>query len=120
MAKVAQSVDGGENVDDENIMEWLKCDDNLSTFEELLPSEIVEKITIPRVEAIQTPLPTPASKNKMSHGEALFHVEKLLVYYECDEEASFTDLMYLKNIRSNIRIKEMSSQKQKSIKDFFS
>ena len=123
MLQTFHFTEGGEKVDGNDVLQWFECDRDLPVFKRLTPHEIVAKVTNPispsEDDKVELPLPV---KNKMSHSDALSCVEKLLDYYGCDDEASFTDIAFLKKLQTNLRKREAKSdevKKQQSMTQYF-
>jgi hypothetical protein len=55
-----------------------------------------------------------ASKNKLTHGAALDHLDCLLDYLESEEDSLFSDKLMLHRLRSNIRKKESAAAKKQT------
>lgn len=121
MAQTFKSIAGGELVDENDVLEWMECDENSPVFESLSPADIVAKVTDPTPPTREDEDEIPVKK-KMNHADALAHVEKLLDYHENNENASFTDIMFLRKMQSNIRKNQLKSdeaKKQRTLENYF-
>lgn len=121
MAEKFRSADGGENVCENDVMLWIDSDKEAPVFEQLSVSQIVEKVTNPIVPQ-QVEVST-FTKNKISPSDALMHLEKVLDFFEGDDKTTYTDIIFLKKMRSNLRYRESKSnenKKQQTLNNFFS
>ncbi|UYV73990.1 JRKL, partial [Cordylochernes scorpioides] len=82
----AQSLDVGENVDKDNVVQWLHCDDDDPGFQNLTGEDIVDQIlTIekdPQINKDEEKF-TP----KTPHSTALAYIEGLLEYLEGEDDS---------------------------------
>ena len=98
LANLAKSVAGGENVDEDNIIEWIDCDTNDPGFEHVTDEQIVEEALGKNLEESDEE-DIKAQKN-VSQDAALVHVEGLIQYLEEEDDASLCDKVVIKNIQS--------------------
>lgn len=124
LAELVKTVPGGENVNDENIKEWLECDANDPGFERLTDEEIVQKATgefqSEEERHSESEEEDANAQARMTHEEALQHVDGLLHYLEeQDDDAQLAEKLMLRKIQSRIKKKCFQSKKQKQVTDFF-
>lgn len=119
LAALAKTVVGGENVDVDNINDWLNVDLLLPAFEVVSDEEILR-----RAQGIDSESGSEEEEDiplepKITYATARSYVEGLLDFLEGEQDTTTCDIMVLRKIRANIVRKESSAKKQKSIKDFF-
>lgn len=127
VAHLAQSLMGGENVDQANVKEWFDCDVKEPSFEYLKEDDIVMLISngageksnnVPKdIEEVQeesqngeAPSRRESERTEVSHETALKCVEKLLEYLESQSDSLLSDHMTLRKLKTTInsRIKKKS------------
>lgn len=113
------SVPGGENVNQENIEEWLECDKNEPGFERLSDVEITNKAMGVNEENEQIESEEDEVPARMTHETALQHVDGLLQYLEEQDDAHLAEKLMLRNVQSRIKKRCFQSKKQKLVTDFF-
>lgn len=124
LAELVKTVPGGENVNDENIEEWLECDADDPGFERLTDEEIVQKAMV-EVESEEERQSESEEEDanaqaRMTKEVALQHVDGLLRYLEeQDEDAQLAEKLMLRKIQSRIKKRCFQSKKQKQVTDFF-
>lgn len=124
LAAMANSVEGGREVDEADINEWFDIDCNLPAFENLTDDEILM-----RAQGIEEQAgsdsdceggESAAAEPKVTHSTALSYAEGLIDYLEGQEDALLCDKLMLRKIRASIIKKQAHVKKQKSLKDYFS
>lgn len=113
---LAKSVAGGENVDEDNIIEWIACDTNDPGFEHVTDEQIVEEALGMNLE--ESDEEDGKVQKKVSHDAALAHVEGLIQYLEEEDDASLCDKIVLKKLQS--QIKKCFNTKNTETFDWFS
>lgn len=114
------SVPGGENVDEENIDEWLECDASVPGFERLTDVEITNKAMGLDENEEQSESSEDEAPARMTHETALQHVDGLLQYLEeQDDDAQLAEKLMLRKVQSRIKKRCFQSKKQKRVTDFF-
>ncbi|XP_071055090.1 jerky protein homolog-like [Onthophagus taurus] len=113
------SVPGGENVNQENIEEWLECDKNELGFERLSDVEITNKAMGVNEENEEIESEEGEVLARMTHETALQHVDGLLQYLEEQDDAHLAEKLMLRNVQSRIKKRCFQSKKQKLVTDFF-
>lgn len=122
LAQIANQVEGGEAVDQQNVIEWFECDNNLTAFETLTDEEILQQA---RGEAASDDDASDEGEgeeqtnNVITHGAARHHVECLLDYLEGQSDTLLCDKLTLRKLRSMIVKKESAAKKQKTLTDYF-
>ena len=76
LANLAKSVAGEENVDEDNIIEWIDCDINDPRFEHVIDEQIVEEVLGKNLE--ESDEEDNKVQTKVSHDAALALVEGLI------------------------------------------
>lgn len=129
LAQISNAVPGGENVDEENIVEWLQCDKDLPGFEALSDEQILRRATGEADaesesegedeggEEREGDSQSAVAKAKVTHSAALQHVESLIDYLDGQPDTLLCDIMTLRKIRSNLLKK--ATKKQTTITQFF-
>ncbi|KFM75025.1 Jerky-like protein, partial [Stegodyphus mimosarum] len=121
LADMVKTVPGGENVDAENIKEWLECDVNEPGFERLTDDEIVKKArgdTKNEGERSESE-EEPTVQMRKTHEAALQQVDGLLSYLEEQDDAELTEKLMLRKIQSRIKRKCFQSKKETQMTDIF-
>lgn len=122
LAQLAQSLEGGELVDAQDIEQWLNCDNETPVFECLTTQDIVNQVTneeIPTDKLEGEDLIEEEPASRISHSDALLHIEALMDYFEGLNHIHLADKITLRKLRGIIKTNELSAKKQKTIKDFF-
>lgn len=119
LANLAKSVPGGSNVDEDNIVEWINCDANDPGLEHLTDEEIISGEKGVVSDESDEEDEGEGMQKKMSHDEALTHIEGIIKYIEEQDDSSLCDKMLLKNLRSQIKKSSFETKKQKQLTDFF-
>ncbi|KAF8771724.1 jerky protein homolog-like [Argiope bruennichi] len=121
LADMMKTVLAGENVDAENINEWLECDVNEPGFGRLTDDEIVKKArgeTENEGERSEDE-EEPTVQMRQAHEAALQQVDGLLSYLEEQDGAELAEKLMLRKMQSRIKRKCFQSKKQTQITDFF-
>lgn len=125
LAQLANTVSGGENVDQDDITQWFEVDAQLSAFECLTDEEIVMRAQ-GHVDSESDSCEEGgesgdcALQQTVTHGTALTYVEGLLDYLDGQEDAVLCDKLVLRKLRSTILKKEATAKKQTQLTDYFS
>ncbi|XP_050516600.1 jerky protein homolog-like [Diabrotica virgifera virgifera] len=123
ITEAIKDVPGGEEMDGENILQWLDCDAEDQGYEQLTDEQIVNKITggvgEDESESDEEGGSRDQQQTTVSQSAALASVEQLLEYVESQEDAPIADKIVLRNIRSRIKKRCFSVQKQKTVTDYF-
>ncbi|KAJ8887736.1 hypothetical protein PR048_013954 [Dryococelus australis] len=107
IAKLANEMNDGEQVDEENIQEWLNYDTCEPGFEMLSCDDIISSLNEEkRNDSDSEGEADKVVNNKMSHGEALKHLESSLDYVESEDDSLLTDKLVLHRLRTDIRKKK--------------
>ncbi|GBM29533.1 hypothetical protein AVEN_212251-1 [Araneus ventricosus] len=105
--------------------QWINEDSTLECCEVLSDDDIVSRVTCDSEETRNfEECPKSNEENlvmhqKLSHGDALVHIEALLNYFEQEDENALAEKIILRNLRSIIRRRVNKKQKQTSIILFF-
>lgn len=129
LAQLANTVPGGENVDQNDITQWFEVDAQLSAFECLTDEDIVRRAQA-QVESESDSCDEEGessdcaiaalTQQTVTHGMALTHVNGLLDYLEAQEDGLLCDKLVLRKLRSTILKKEATAKKQTQLTDYFS
>jgi hypothetical protein len=124
-----RTVPGGEEVDNDNLRQWLDCDKDDHGYEMLSDQDIVDRVrgvgaggegeSESEWEGESADRAATAQQQQVTHGAALSSVEQLLEYIESQDDALIADKIVLRNLQSKIKKKCFSAQKQKSMTDYF-
>ncbi|XP_055944589.1 jerky protein homolog-like [Argiope bruennichi] len=116
LADMVKTVPGGENVDVENINEWLECDVNEPGFERLAYDEIVKKTRGEtendgeRSECEEE----PTVQMRKTREAALQQVDGLLSYLEEQDDAELAEKLMLRKMLSRIKSTTFAHKKSAS------
>jgi hypothetical protein len=119
LAQIANQVSRGEQVDENNISEWLDCDACEQGFETLSNDDTVRSLGGEEENDSDSEGEGLESKNKIMHGAALNNLDCLLDYLESEEDSLLSDKLMLCRLHSNIQKKESSAKKQTTLTDYF-
>ncbi|KAL4096738.1 hypothetical protein QTP88_021632 [Uroleucon formosanum] len=115
------SLTGGENVDEENINEWINCDANDPEFERLSDEQIVSGAlgTVLESEGEEEENDEVNEVKLVSHEAALQHIDGIIKYLEEQDDKTLCDKMLLKKLQSQVKKKSFQTKKQQLVTDFF-
>lgn len=130
ITKIVKNVPGGEDVDRDNIIGWFEVDADEQGYEQLTDAQIVDKVrgtggTSDEEGDDEEGRGEAAGDSKQqqstahTHSAALASVEQLLEYIEDQDDALISDKIVLRNLRSKIKKKCFSVQKQKTVTDYY-
>lgn len=119
---MVQSVPGFTDVDQVDMTDWLNVDENLEGYEKLSDMEIAElnksvsstSELQPESDSEEEILET--TEEKIPHSKAIESIETLLNYFE-QENADYTKILALREMRREVRNKMM--KKQSKILNYF-
>jgi hypothetical protein len=98
LAQIANQFSRGEQVDENNISEWLDCDACEPGFETLSNDDIGRSLGGEEENDSDSEEEGLASKNHIMHGAALNHLDCLLDYLESEEDSLLSDKLKLHRI----------------------
>jgi hypothetical protein len=125
LARIANHVEGGEAVDQQNIIEWFQCDNDVPAFETLTDDEILryaqgEELADDATDDAGAEEEGEGQENNaITHGAARHHVECLLDYLEGQTDSLLCDKLTLRKLRSIIIKKESAAKRQKTLTEYF-
>ena len=114
LAHRLKQISGCEDVDDENIREWLHSDASEPGFEQLSDADIVNKLCSEEQESEAEPIEEPV----ITHTEAMKSID-LLLEYAGQNSFDYTDVLTLRKLRTVVRKNANEKQKQKKMDDYF-
>jgi len=107
-----------ENVDKENIEEWLCSDMGDPGFESVSDSHIIEQLKDKAETESSSDVSVEDNTNRVSCKTALTSVENLMDFAD-QNNFEYKDKLVLRSMRNKIRDLMKSSQKQTKVTDFF-
>ncbi|KAL4096795.1 hypothetical protein QTP88_021679 [Uroleucon formosanum] len=121
LANFSKSFTGGENVDEENINEWINCDVNDPELERLSDEQIVSGAlgTVSESEGEEEENDEVNEVKQVSHEAALQHIDGIIIYLEEQDDTTLCDKMLLKKLQSQVKKKSFQTKKQQLVTDFF-
>ncbi|XP_028661789.1 jerky protein homolog-like [Erpetoichthys calabaricus] len=116
-----QNVNGFEDVNRENIKEWLLSDNDQPGYQvkddDALAAEAKSSAELPE-ESDNDAVEDEPSEKKVSIAEALNCAETLLDFLEQEADSSFSDILTLHKRRMSIKLKRCKNTKQRLLSDF--
>ncbi|KAG2464158.1 JERKL protein, partial [Polypterus senegalus] len=116
-----QNVNGFEDVDRENIEEWLLSDIDQPGYQvkddDALAAEVKSSAELPE-ESDDDAVDDEPSEKKASIAEALNCTETLLDFLEQEADSNFSDILTLRKLRTSIKLKCCKNTKQRVQSDF--
>uniref|UniRef100_A0A2S2QZ92 Jerky-like n=1 Tax=Sipha flava TaxID=143950 RepID=A0A2S2QZ92_9HEMI len=121
LANFSKSLTRGENVDEENINEWINCDANDQGFERLSDEQIVSEAlgTVSESEGEEEENDEVNKVKQVSHEAALKHVDGIIKFLEEQDDTILCDKMLLKKLQSQVKKKSFQTKKQQLVIYFF-
>uniref|UniRef100_A0A8C8T197 Uncharacterized protein n=1 Tax=Pelusios castaneus TaxID=367368 RepID=A0A8C8T197_9SAUR len=117
-----QNVNGFEDVDRENIEEWLLSDNDQPGYQvkddDAIAAEAKSRVELAE-ESDDDAVEDEPSEKKVSVAEALNCAETLLDFLEQEEDSNFNDILTLRKLRTSIKLKRSKNTKQRLLSDFF-
>ncbi|KAG8306548.1 DNA ligase (ATP) [Homalodisca vitripennis] len=111
LAQLARTIKGGEQVNDENINEWMNCDADDPGYELLSDEDIINKAQGVEEEIYNNEEEEMPPQSRVSHESALQHVERLIEYLEGEDFGTVADDLTLRKTtycvivgKENIRV----------------
>ncbi|KAG2458142.1 SFRP4 protein, partial [Polypterus senegalus] len=119
--KEIQNVNGFEDVNRENIEEWLLSDNDQPGYQlkddATLAAEVKSSVELPE-ESNDDAVEDELSEKKLSIAEALNCTETLLDFLEQEADSNFSDILTLCKLRTSIKLKCCKNTKQRLLSDF--
>jgi uncharacterized protein YehS (DUF1456 family) len=114
LANCSKSFTEGENVDEENINEWINYDANDPGFERLSDEQIVSGAlgTVSESEGKEEENDEVNEVKRVSHEAALKHIDGIIKYLEEQDDTTLCDKMLLKKLQSQVKKKSFQTKKQ--------
>jgi len=115
LANFAKSITQGENVDEDNIDEWINCDANNPGFEHHTDKQIVGGALgmVSEIEEEEND-EIHCTLKQVSHEAALRHIDELVQYLDEQDDTTLCDKMLLKNFNRKLK-KSVSKQKNNKL-----
>nr|CAD7587074.1 unnamed protein product [Timema genevievae] len=111
LVDLVTSVPGGENVDEDNIEEWLECDASELGFERLIDIEITNKAMGVNENEEQSESEEDEAPARMTHETALHHVDGLLQYLgEQNDDPHLAEKLMLRKVDAVSGVKTTFSE----------
>lgn len=116
LSGLAQSLEGGENVDTNDILEWFDCDREASVFSCLTPEEIVRDVQENHVQEVEEPEEDVGTKITLN--SASNSISELIEFFH-DKDIPTSDKVVLYKLRGLIKKWEFDGKKQTTIENYF-
>ena len=116
LTNLTTSVAEGENVDKDNIIEWIECDTNDPGSQNVTDEQTVEEALSKNLE--ESDEVDGKVQKKVSQDATLAHVEGLIQYLEEEEDASLCDKIVIKKTSIPNKEEVFQCKKQKLLTDF--
>uniref|UniRef100_A0A8C8SCB4 Uncharacterized protein n=1 Tax=Pelusios castaneus TaxID=367368 RepID=A0A8C8SCB4_9SAUR len=117
-----QNVNGFEDIDRENIEEWLLFDNDQPGYQvkddDAIAVEAKSRAELPE-ESDDDAVEDEPSEKKVSVAEALNCAKTLLDFLEQEADSNFNDILTLRKLRTSIKLKRSKNTKQRLLSDFF-
>lgn len=108
-----------ENVDDENMKEWVESDKIDPGYRIFSDEEILNEINGESESENEDEVETLVPEQRVSCKTALDCMQTVITYFEQQTDTTFTDILQLQNFQTKIRQRERDSYRQKKLTDFF-